>query len=106
MDILIKNMEMPKSCADCEFCETYEADYSWCYACTRTGKMPLNILQHIRPSDCPLIELPEHGDLVNLGDVYEAINREIVPKGIFLSDFYKAFADIPTVLEASNGYNN
>jgi hypothetical protein len=47
------------------------------------------------------IELPPHGRLVNIDDVYEAINREIVPKGIFLSDFYKAFADIPTVLEAS-----
>ena len=89
-DILIKNMTLPvdnailhlKINADGDVVEIFD------------GRSLFNGVK--------AIELPEHGDLVNLSDVYEALNREIVPKGIFLSDFYKAFADIPIVLEASD----
>ena len=91
MDVLIKNMELPKD--------------------NNTLRLGIdskgNVLENLVKVDeigfkrFKAIELPPHGRLVNLDDVYEAINREIVPKGIFLSDFYKAFADIPIVLEAS-----
>ena len=91
-DILIKNMEMPKT-----------GNLVVCISSDGTVTVPYDYTLHFETPvpQTKAIELPPHGRLVNLDDVYEAINREIVPKGIFLSDFYKAFADIPTVLEAS-----
>lgn len=56
MSVLIKGMKMPKYCGEC--------DIEWC---TRWKKlivagMPI---AKSRPSDCPLIELPPHGDLIS-----------------------------------------
>ena len=90
MDILIRNMEMPK-----------EGHYYLEVFFDGEIRKCTNPLEGFVNTDATAIELPPHGRLVNLDDVYEAINRDIVPKGIFLSDFYKAFADIPTIVEAS-----
>ena len=54
-----------------------------------------------RPKDCPLKELSSHGDLVDRKDVLDAMNEEIVPKGVFLSDIYKALDIVPIVIGAS-----
>ena len=89
-DILIKGMEMPTSDDDVKLIINSDGSVHRIIGWAVSEK-----------TKAKAIPVPEHGDLVNLGDVYEAINREIVPKGMFLSDFYKAFADIPTVLEAS-----
>lgn len=65
MDVLIKGMKMPKHCWQCAFkdfadnCdvmyaigrENISVDESW-------GKGSV-------PNDCPLIELPDHGDLID-----------------------------------------
>lgn len=90
MDILIKGLEMPKGndVLIVDSAGTITKFDRW------TGKA-----EATDPFKVKAIELPPHGELVNLSAVYEAINREIVPKGVFLSDFYKAFADIPVVLE-------
>ena len=48
MSILIKGLEMPKSCDEC-FAELY----SWC----GIAQKPISDLT-LKPQDCPLIELP------------------------------------------------
>lgn len=57
MSVLFKGMKMPKSCWECrcrdceDFCVLLNVD------CTETyGK---------RLDNCPLIELPDHGDLID-----------------------------------------
>ena len=55
MSILIKDMEMPKSCAECRFCGEY------CYAKgdeNKHSKLP-----------CPLVSVPPHGRLID-ADVF------------------------------------
>ena len=52
MSILIKGMAMPKNCHQC----FYFASGCKC-----------NKHNNGRPSDCPLIELPPHGDLIDKG---------------------------------------
>ena len=47
------------------------------------------------------IEVPSHGDLVDIKDVLDAMNEEIVPKGVFLSDIFKALEGVPIIIEAS-----
>ena len=52
MSVLIKGMKMPKCCDECDFIQHGGDD--WCY-----------ITEKEIPCDCPLIELPDHGDLID-----------------------------------------
>ena len=66
MSILIKGMEMPKCCAECEWHEYYGGDYDWVHACRRTGTMPIENAETERANDCPIIEVPTpHGRLID-----------------------------------------
>lgn len=56
MSILIKGMPMPKNCEECPF-----TDSIWC---GRTGQRIHSTMLDRLP-DCPLIELPPHGDLID-----------------------------------------
>ena len=56
MSILIKGMEMPIKCAKCPIADI-SAEYYFCEKIDWFGKE--------RPFDCPLTELPQHGDLVD-----------------------------------------
>lgn len=66
MSILIRGMEAPKSCEECNFsaggyCLAKSLDFlNWCVVNDRP-----------RPSWCPLIELPPHGDLIDRNKLYE-----------------------------------
>lgn len=62
-DILIIGMEMPKTCSQCPLC------YDYMKCSLRDGRF-----SHMgesfdccemRLADCPLVELPEHGDLID-----------------------------------------
>lgn len=88
MSLLIKGMEMP--CA-CVFCELYDGDLYWCRGAKR--EVPYS------PEDkcaefCPLVPVPEHGDLIKRivyrGAVYNALEAERINHldGI-LTDRYK-----------------
>jgi hypothetical protein len=60
-DILIRGMDMPSRCdAKCPLYNTARGYYD----CTIT-KRSYNWGLIGRPSDCPLVELPEHGDLID-----------------------------------------
>jgi hypothetical protein len=48
-DILIRGMEMPRTCNDCLIC----CEHSMLYKAITDRRSP----------NCPLVELPEHGDL-------------------------------------------
>lgn len=57
-DILIRGMEMPKSCGYCPL--RYEArDGDECYLGASLTEYQK------RPDDCPLVPVPPHGDLID-----------------------------------------
>lgn len=65
MSVIIKGMEMPKSCEDCGFygieCEG---------GCALTKYYVLRKKDEDRPKWCPLVDLPEpHGNLVDADTV-------------------------------------
>ena len=68
MSILIKGMEMPQSCWDCEF-EAPTIDHHECCILT---KKSYNWGLTTRPSDCPLVPVPPHGDLIDRDALKEA----------------------------------
>lgn len=63
MSVLIKGMEMPKSCEKCP-CKT--ADAFGGLGCQATGYIPLRKVNQDRPNNCPLVEVPTpHGRLID-----------------------------------------
>ena len=61
MDILIKNMEMPKSCEKCPLKCVVKSNPM---IITNKGVSRLT-----KEKDCPLIPVPEHGDLIDRDDL-------------------------------------
>ena len=68
MSVIVKNMEMPKTCADCHDADLptaiawLGAKCPWAHGIIDPGVYDL---RHERHPDCPLVELPPHGDLID-----------------------------------------
>lgn len=78
MNVLIKEMDVPQNCFDCPLgLISYERSHKWKHekrtcACALSGKMMTSTK---RNRFCPLIELPDHGDLVDR-DAFIKAHRE------------------------------
>jgi len=98
-DILIRGMEMPKSCADCFLEDPYDG-----YNCRIIPKSA-NWGLGERPSWCPLVEVPTpHGDLIdrdalrdNNCDVFEINGAD----GTILAMDVSIIDDAPIIIPAS-----
>lgn len=71
-DILIKNMEMPKSCYTCQFCDNYEG--SFCLATNNEHQIDHMTAIRRRPKWCPLVEVKPHGDLKDANIIMQWLN--------------------------------
>ena len=93
MDILIKGMEMPKSCLSCpmkEHCPLFNALHF-----NERLKM---LDENRRVDDCPLVELPPHG---RLGDL-DRLAEEFDGHGVFMEEEVKKIIDFfPAIVEAT-----
>ena len=101
MSVLIKDMEMPSSCEKCRF-SGFGGLRSERVVCMFTGANAyMNEVQYL--DDCPLIELPPHGRLIDADALWD--------KGWFLTrdNIYKGqieaaiLTSAPTILEAEEG---
>lgn len=64
MSVLIKGMEMPKDCYDCEF---HRSDYpDWCDLSITCRKDVYDT--SIRQEWCPLVEVPDHAIICGTKD--------------------------------------
>ena len=75
MSVLIKGMEMPKSCWNCPCSSYYDRTYQ--VLCDLTEKrLDDKPWRSGRDSDCPLVEIPTpHGRLGDLDALYEEISN-------------------------------
>ena len=90
MSILIKGMKMPKEgCKDCLLVKRGQV-FDICPFIDR--KVNGNVERGGKPYDCPLVELPDHGRLVDL-DVMERMFLKAT--GVSIS-----FNGVPTVIPA------
>ena len=107
MTILIKGMEMPKSCNACQMLEGYNDD-GLCHAASRWldddkywlwYQYPEGDIDDSKPANCPLIEVPTpHGRLIDA----DALNNEYYKSPSFLNLCY-AINAAPTIIEAEEG---
>lgn len=96
MSVLIKGLKMPKSCSTCQMLEGDPAD-GICHAAGRWLDddeywtwyvYTEGDIDDSRPSNCPLIELPDHGDLIDRdelmkhkGSAYDIDGHELYAVG-------------------------
>lgn len=86
MSVLVRGMEMPKSCRKCYLCD-FDTNG---YYCIKLEK----VLDkwHVRTQrdyDCPLVEIPPHGDLIDRDALIETLSvsdRDIYVKCILEED--------------------
>ena len=81
MSILIKGMEMPKSCSVCRLFGEY--------GCPFIGAVGYALTRGERNEDCPLVEVPPHGRLID-ADKIGLTNFEIILCHEFI--LFNAFA--------------
>ena len=87
MGVYIKGMEMPKSCGNCFFdthCDNWRLR-NW-------GAPP--------PDDCPLVEVPPHGRLI---DADALVMENYEQYGAIDALALEAIKAAPTVIEAEEG---
>ncbi len=95
MSILIKGAKMPEGCQKCKCLRksVYVCGLDYDYTCLLGAKqipMPWHEQLHNRADDCPLIEIPPHGRLIDADVFEEMLNSE---GGVELKN-------VPTVIES------
>lgn len=102
MSVLIKGMEIPKSCDECVFYRKTDPVYDYCCISSATPKGCV-------PNDCPLVEIPTpHGTLVDsdhLSDIalqlmHTAKNDDIANGVKWL---WQYIIEATTVIESEDG---
>lgn len=94
MDLIIKGMDMPKSCFECRF---YQSDMDYCEA---TGT-DYPFLEEVKLKDCPLTKIPTpHGRLIDADRLIEYINEELKGDEYIQRMFRRIVKSRPTVIEA------
>ena len=111
MSIVIPNMEMPKSCCDCNFCILRESIFGeQYYECVAHKNIDDYVKMNIEDvgknhKTCPLVELPKHGRLIDadktLDELREYLQSVLSHEPDIANRIYEIICDAPTVLEAS-----
>lgn len=73
MSVLIQGMEMPDDCYSCPFRELVDRDTDICFI---TGERfsALFTLNQQKNADCPLVEIPPHGRLIDADDLFQLLD--------------------------------
>ena len=103
-DILIRGMEMPKSCYKCDMRRRDGMDIVCPVAHERFSVNDVNILEY-RLDNCPLFPVPPHGDLIDrdvLGTFRELVTTD-APGGKLTREYVSmaAVRNVRTIIPAS-----
>ena len=98
MSILIKGMKMPKSCADCFAEQCIGSDFGCGVIGFEDGNT--TCFTKDRRKDCPLVEVPPHGRLIDADTIDWVEGRDEQDRPVYL--LLKAqIDDIPTIIPAN-----
>lgn len=97
MSVLIKGMKMPKCCEICPF----NYDYFRCNALGEKfdDKEEINFEMQ-RLSDCPLVEIPPHGNLIDKDKLVNALFDLLDDSDKPVHDMLLEVETAPTVIES------
>lgn len=99
MSVLIKGMNLPKNCFECDFQNPF-VDGPYCRRllkrCSKTKRL----------EDCPLVEIPKpHGRLKDVERLQQEFEDSVIEGVLQLStsEIISTIDDAPTVIEAEEG---
>ena len=99
MSVLIKGMELPKNCGSCDLFHVESPMHCTVVKGHKTVGAPYGMP---RPDWCPLVEIPEHGRLIDADALLKkTINNPLHAPYIVEKDI----RDMPTVIEAERSEN-
>lgn len=108
MSILIKGMGMPESCEDCS--AQIIDPTGGASGCAVNHSIILRKRGERRPTECPLVEVPKHGRLIDADELTKTISEHVYPVtdyfnsrdyGMFWTGgIEKAINEQPTIIEA------
>lgn len=107
MSIIIKGMEMPKDCNNCKFFND-NYDYPTCSVTDHSRGYNWNPRGQRMP-DCPLVEVPKHGRLIDADELCEALikrwntadkNAERIISEVMADVVTPIVTRAPTIIEA------
>lgn len=107
MSILIKGMQIPKNCKECPLEQIYGRDGEVA-KCPLTKKISSSYLaSETRMSDCPLVELPSHGRLIDadalvklLKECDDVLDNSEMPPSLVVVGIINDIKKAPTIIEA------
>ena len=97
MGVYIKGMQMPKSCFTCPFREKVNPDEYVCLALKSVYEETFSLITCRRNKDCPLIPVPDHGDLIDRDEQIERAWRLNLSTKELIDEMLRS---APTVLPA------
>lgn len=65
-DVLIRGVTIPQNCIDC-MC--YNTEFGYCQA----TEDDIESSFEAKPDKCPIVELPEHGDLIDRNELCDGL---------------------------------
>ena len=107
MSILIKDMDMPNACWDCEGCDGDKKNGYFCILHKDAYDLvDIDIFKE-KPNWCPLVEVPTpHGRLIDEKELYNKIENEFDGGCVYdvspddaVSDFEEIASQYKTVIE-------
>lgn len=100
--VYFKGIEMPKSCRDCWLKMNCDECEGWECVCvplhTSIGYFD-DLLTDKRREDCPIIPVPDHGDLIDKRDVQKLIYQGMPTKSL-ADAMSRLIFDAPTIIPA------
>lgn len=96
MSVLIKGMEMPKSCWRCTLSQLYEKPREM-LVCKITHE---EVLRHKIDGNCPLVQVPPHGRLID-ADCCNDYFYEHMSDDMMIAAM-NAINEMPTIIESEN----
>ena len=93
-------IEMPKACV---FCELYDGEMYWCRGAKK--EIPYSS-EDERSDNCPLVEIPPHGRLIDADALRDECSTDNKPKEDWEYPWYEAQSMIdnaPTIIPADGG---
>ena len=79
MSVLVKGMEMPKSCLECDWCaHTIPADNYICYRLNRAviGVAEEDVDKSVNVC-CPIVPIQSHGDLIDRNELISGLAHKL-----------------------------
>ncbi len=112
MSILIKGMEMPTHCTECDF--WHDGVFEHCLLNTEIQNEDVPLNEGEFPNDCPLVEIPPHGRLIDADELRWFYDNSNVADDVITKENYdqlkvavavvrQTIDDAPTIIEAEEG---